>query len=137
MKWYGTIIYAIGTAFAAALAIFPKTGHSTWKPEYAQNSPEVNQWYKDQQMTEETWRRLGSPSWHGCCEKGDVFRRRLEASVTRHNPLGAACAQRTAHALHLLDGPGAVLLPARGGNLISHHFAPAFAGAFSVAYARN
>jgi len=54
MKWYGTIVYAIGIAFAAALAIFPKTGHSTWKPEYAQNSPEVNQWYKDQQMTEET-----------------------------------------------------------------------------------
>ena len=42
MKWYSTIVYAIGIAFCAALLIYPKAGHSTWKPEYAQNSPEVN-----------------------------------------------------------------------------------------------
>jgi hypothetical protein len=50
---------------------------ATWKPEYAQNAPEVNHWYKNQEMTDDTWRRLGSPSWHSCCEKGDVFKTQI------------------------------------------------------------
>ena len=28
-------------------------------------APEVNQWYKDQQLNDATWKRLGSPSWNG------------------------------------------------------------------------
>jgi hypothetical protein len=57
---------------------------ATWKPEYAQNAPEVNQWYKNQQMTPETWDRLGSPSWHSCCEKGDVFKTQFRVGKGQH-----------------------------------------------------
>ena len=44
-----------------------------WRAEYAQNAPEVQQWFKDQQLNPATKERLGV-SWNGCCEKGDVFR---------------------------------------------------------------
>jgi hypothetical protein len=84
MKWYSAIVFAIGIAFSVALAIYPKTGHSTWKPEYAQNAPEVNQWYKDAQMNDATWERMGKPSWKGCCEKGDVFKTRFRVGEGKH-----------------------------------------------------
>jgi hypothetical protein len=57
---------------------------ATWKPEYAQNAPEVNRWYKNQEMTDDTWRRLGSPSWHSCCEKGDVFKTQFRVGKGKH-----------------------------------------------------
>jgi hypothetical protein len=44
MKWYSAIVCAIGIAFSVALALYPKAGHRTWKPEYAQNAPEVKKW---------------------------------------------------------------------------------------------
>jgi hypothetical protein len=45
----------------------------TWKPEYAQNSREVQNWYKSQEMTPATRERLGV-AWKSCCEHGDVVR---------------------------------------------------------------
>jgi hypothetical protein len=84
MKWYSATVFAIGIAFSVALALFPKTAPATWKPEYAQNAPEINQWYKDQQMNTATWERLGSPSWKGCCEKGDVFKTRFRVGQGQH-----------------------------------------------------
>jgi hypothetical protein len=57
---------------------------ATWKPEYAQNSPAVNKWFHDQQMNDETWERLGSPSWHSCCEKGDVFKTQFRVGKGQH-----------------------------------------------------
>jgi len=47
---------------------------SRWDPRFAQIDQRTREWYKTQEMTETTWRRLGSPSWNSCCEKGDVFR---------------------------------------------------------------
>ena len=58
---------------AMLLSLIP-AARGEWKERYAQNPPAVNQWYKDAQMNDATWQRLGKPSWHGCCEKGDVFK---------------------------------------------------------------
>ena len=56
------------------LLLLTSTAYATWKPEYAQLSQEVKDWYKGQTLNQATWERLGSPSWHSCCEHGDVFK---------------------------------------------------------------
>jgi hypothetical protein len=58
---------------AMLLSLIP-AARGEWRERYAQNPPAVNQWYKDAQMNDATWERLGKPSWRGCCEKGDVFK---------------------------------------------------------------
>jgi len=72
------IVLAMLLSIIPAMKAWP-----TWKPEYALNSPEINQWYKDQQLNPATWERLGSPSWHGCCEKGDVFKTQFRVGEDR------------------------------------------------------
>jgi hypothetical protein len=55
-----------------------------WKPEFAQLEPEVRDWYKGQTMTQQAWERLGSPSWHSCCEHGDVFKTQFRVGPGAH-----------------------------------------------------
>ena len=45
--------------------------HSHWKPEYANNSPEVRAWYEHAQTTDEAYRRTG---YRMCCNHADVVR---------------------------------------------------------------
>ena len=51
----------------------------TWKPEYAQNPPEVQDWYKSRILTPETKARLGVP-WNSCCDHSDVVRTQFRAN---------------------------------------------------------
>ena len=59
---------------SATVAIFTTTPRAEWKPEYGAQPQSVQNWYKEQKMTDETWKRLGSPSWKSCCDGGDVFK---------------------------------------------------------------
>jgi len=70
-------------ATAIALGLIATAG-ARWKPEFAQLSPEVRDWYKGQTMTPETWKRLGEPSWHSCCEHGDVFKTQFRVGPGAH-----------------------------------------------------
>jgi len=45
-----------------------------WDERFAQIEQSTRDWYKAQELNPTTWERMGSPSWHGCCEKGDVYR---------------------------------------------------------------
>jgi hypothetical protein len=51
--------------------------HAAWKPEYAQNSPEVREWYNNQLLNEATRQRL-QVDWHSCCNHGDLFRTKFK-----------------------------------------------------------
>jgi hypothetical protein len=78
------LFVVLAVALAMLLLVLGMRAHATWKPEYAQNSPEVRDWYKGQTMTKETWHRLGEPSWHSCCEHGDVFKTQFRVGPGAH-----------------------------------------------------
>jgi hypothetical protein len=54
-----------------------------WKPEYAQNSPEVQKWYGEQELNSATKERL-HVDWHSCCSHGDVFRTQFRVGDGPH-----------------------------------------------------
>jgi hypothetical protein len=56
-----------------ALSSCQEPAWARWKPEYAQLSPSIQQWYKDAVMTPETKERLHT-SFSGCCDEGDVVK---------------------------------------------------------------
>lgn len=58
-------------ALLAALLLAP--AQAEWKPEYAAQPFEVQQWYATRTMTEETRARLGV-SWRSCCKHSDVVK---------------------------------------------------------------
>jgi len=60
--------------FSATVALVTTTAKAEWKVEYGAKPQWVQNWYKEQKMTDETWKRLGSPSWKSCCDGGDVFK---------------------------------------------------------------
>ena len=53
--------------------------HATWKPEYANNSPEVQAWYRNAQLTPEAQKRFPFKS---CCEKADVVKTQFRVNKT-------------------------------------------------------
>lgn len=55
----------------ASSSCTPTLSPAVWKPEYAQLSPSIQQWYKDAKMTPDTKKRLDK-AWWGCCDEGDV-----------------------------------------------------------------
>ena len=58
---------ALGFLVVLVLAL---PAHSTWKPEYANNHPNVSKWFKSANLTLEAAIRLG---WTSCCEKADRY----------------------------------------------------------------
>jgi len=52
---------------------------ATWKPEYASNSPEVQTWYRNAQLTPQAQKRF---AFKGCCEKADVVKTQFRVSKT-------------------------------------------------------
>lgn len=46
------------------------TAHSTWKPSYSDNHPNVSKWFKGANLTPAAAIRLG---WTSCCEKADRY----------------------------------------------------------------
>ncbi len=74
-----SIISAIGGLVIAFLVLgfvvfaFSTPAPAVWKPEYAQLSPSLRQWYQNANMTPETRARL-KKEWWGCCNEGDVVK---------------------------------------------------------------
>lgn len=52
---------------------------ATWKPEYAQASPEVQAWYREAELTAEA--RLRFP-FIKCCDHADVVRTKFQVNKT-------------------------------------------------------
>jgi hypothetical protein len=47
------------------------SAYATWKPEYANAAPEVQEWYRNAQLTDAAQRRFGFKS---CCAHSDVVK---------------------------------------------------------------
>lgn len=52
---------------------------ATWKPEYAQASPLVQDWYRNAELTAEAQKRF---PFKKCCDHADVVRTRFEVNKT-------------------------------------------------------
>ena len=62
------------SALALLVAVSPAS--SEWRPEYAQASPERQQWFQSQQINPDAQKRLGV-AFKSCCDHGDVFKTRF------------------------------------------------------------
>ena len=71
--------------FSATVALATTTAKAEWKVEHGAKPQWVQNWYKEQKMTDETWKRLGSPSWKSCCDGGESSRRSFALSRTGLN----------------------------------------------------
>ena len=65
---------------ALALLLIVSPASSEWKPEYAQASPERQQWFQSQRINPEAQRRLNVP-FKSCCDNGDVFKTRFRVGA--------------------------------------------------------
>jgi hypothetical protein len=66
------------SAVALLLVITPAS--SEWKPEYAQSSPQRQQWFQSQRINPEALKRLNVP-FKSCCDNGDVFKTRFRVGT--------------------------------------------------------
>ena len=66
-------------AFLAALLLLSSAAHATWKPEYAQASPEVQAWYRNAELTPAARERL---HYQKCCDHADVVRTQFHVNKT-------------------------------------------------------
>lgn len=60
----------------AYMMLFMRGGFAEWKPEYAQASPQVQEWYKNQKINPEARARL-NVGWTSCCDESDHFKTRF------------------------------------------------------------
>lgn len=67
--WGAILLTAITLAY---MLLFMRGGFAEWKPEYAQASPEAQQWYREQQINSYALPRLQVP-FKSCCDNGDRF----------------------------------------------------------------
>lgn len=61
----------------AAVVVSASLAQATWKPEYAQASPEVQAWYRNAKITERAQHRF---TWKNCCDHADVVRTKFRVS---------------------------------------------------------
>lgn len=66
-------------AIAALGAAFCCPAHATWKPQYASQPQEVQDWYRNAELTEAAQKRLG---WQKCCDHADVVRTKFHVNKT-------------------------------------------------------
>ena len=71
--------------FSAMVALVTTTAKAEWKVEYGAKPQWVQNWYKEQKMTDETWKRLGSPSWNPAATVEMSSRRSFALSRTGLN----------------------------------------------------
>lgn len=65
---------------ALALLLFWVGGsHATWKPEYAQASPEARDWYANAELTDAAKKRF---PFSKCCDHSDVVQTQFRVSKT-------------------------------------------------------
>jgi hypothetical protein len=78
--WEMAATYVAGTVIAVIIVLtIGSMAHARWRPEYAQNTQQVRDWFSSQQLNPTTKQRLGVP-WNGCCENGDVFKTQFRVS---------------------------------------------------------
>src|SRR5213075_1391805 len=65
---------------ALALLLIVSPASSEWKPEYAQASPERQQWFQLKRINPEAQKRLNVP-FKSCCDNGDVFKTRFRVGT--------------------------------------------------------
>jgi hypothetical protein len=63
----------------AAVLIFGAQAHATWKPEYANNPPEVRAWYQNAELTEAAKIRF---PFKKCCDHADVVKTQFHVNKT-------------------------------------------------------
>jgi hypothetical protein len=66
----------VAIVLAASVGVI-SIARSEWKPEYAQASPEVQQWYRNAPLTEEAQRRF---PFKKCCDHADVVRTKFQVN---------------------------------------------------------
>jgi hypothetical protein len=64
--------------FVIALAFIATAAEARWKPQYASAPQEIQDWYRNAELTEAAQRRFGFKS---CCAKSDVVRTRFRPSA--------------------------------------------------------
>lgn len=69
---------AVGVGLALlAFAIMASRANATWKPEYAQASPEERDWYRNAELTEAARERF---PFKKCCDHADVVRTKFQVN---------------------------------------------------------
>lgn len=68
-------------ALAGALLLVPPPALATWKAEYADQPPEVQQWYRDQQLTPQAYERFNH-QFKSCCSHSDVVKTKFNVNRT-------------------------------------------------------
>jgi hypothetical protein len=59
------------------MALAVSTAGAEWKPEYAQNSPEVRAWYQNAELTRAAQKRF---PYKKCCDHADVVKTQFRVS---------------------------------------------------------
>lgn len=62
----------------AALTLLAQTASAEWKPEYAQASPEIREWYRTAELTDAAQRRM---PFKKCCDHADVVKTQFKVST--------------------------------------------------------
>src|SRR6201995_5067782 len=60
-----------------AITISPSTLEARWKAEYASQPQEVQDWYRNAELTPEAQKRLG---WHKCCDHAAVVNTKFQVN---------------------------------------------------------
>src|SRR5690348_6209954 len=71
------VVYRILCCGAAAA--FASQAQATWKPEYTNNAPEVQAWYRNAELTEAAKNRF---PFKKCCDHADVVKTKFNVNRT-------------------------------------------------------
>jgi hypothetical protein len=79
-RWRKVVRFVLLSLLAIAIAIllFGRC-YATWKPEYADASPEVQDWYKNAELTPEAQQRF---MFKSCCAHSDVVKTKFRVNKT-------------------------------------------------------
>jgi hypothetical protein len=74
------VCHVLGLVLAlGAAAMIASQAQATWKPEYANNPPEVQEWYRNAELTEAAKIRF---PFKKCCDHADVVKTRFNVNKT-------------------------------------------------------
>lgn len=72
-------LLAVTALVAIFIAMMCRASHAEWKPEYAQASPEVRDWYRNAELTEAAQGRF---PFKKCCDHADVVRTQFRVETS-------------------------------------------------------
>src|SRR5260221_4892292 len=81
MRTTATLERRVRSVFHCLCAVVVLAGpaNATWKPEYAANPPEVQEWYRNAELTEAAKGRF---PFKKCCDHADVVKTRFNVNKT-------------------------------------------------------